>query len=148
MRSPLTSTTVTSYCGHLAAIIAIVGPPTCPAPMQRMRFSNCVIGCPGKEAEYPLPALARQTLAVALPTARNTVPATRKIMEKQAKICQLAHGSAARGGLAGEIHDARASDTQERPGVHGNASGGDQTRPGRRCAARLAGLPLHRGRDR
>src|SRR5712692_6138725 len=40
MRSPLTSTTVTSYCGHLAAITAIVGPPTWPAPMQRIRRSN------------------------------------------------------------------------------------------------------------
>src|SRR5712692_6216478 len=40
MRSPLTSTTVTSYCGHLAAIIAIVGPPTWPPPMQRMRLAN------------------------------------------------------------------------------------------------------------
>lgn len=30
------STTMTLMCGHLYAIIAIVGPPTYPAPMQQM----------------------------------------------------------------------------------------------------------------
>jgi len=33
--------------------------------------------------------------------------ATRQITEKQARVWQLAHGSAVRGGLAGAIHDAR-----------------------------------------
>jgi hypothetical protein len=36
MRFSSISTTVTSQSGHFAAIMAIVGPPTYPAPMQRI----------------------------------------------------------------------------------------------------------------
>ena len=38
--SGITSTTVTLYCGHLCAIIAMVGPPTYPAPIHKRFFLN------------------------------------------------------------------------------------------------------------
>lgn len=43
MRAWLISTTTTLMCGHLYAIIAIVGPPTYPAPMQQMEVILVIV---------------------------------------------------------------------------------------------------------